>query len=116
MISKNNTQSQPPRGRVIKCQYPTPQHPGKSNAANQKQSSIRQQRRERPAYNSTFLHQLTHLYLVHTKIEIEKTLDFLKNTRLCTRKWHLERSQEAEQEVEEGQEEEEEEELEDEQA
>ena len=46
--------------------------------------------------------------LMHTKIGIEKTLDFLKNTRLCTRKWHLERSQEAEQEEEEEPEEEEE--------
>ena len=46
-------------------------------------------------------------FLMHTKIGIKKTLDFLKNARLCTRKWHLERSQEAEQEEEEGQEEEE---------
>ena len=47
--------------------------------------------------------------LMHTKIGIEKTLDFLKKTRLCTRKWHLERSQEAEQEEEEEELEEEEE-------
>ena len=31
---------------------------------------------------------------MHTKIGIEKTLGFLKETRLCTRKWHLERGQE----------------------
>ena len=31
--------------------------------------------------------------LMHTKIGIEKTLGFLKETRLCTRKWHLERGQ-----------------------
>jgi hypothetical protein len=35
---------------------------------------------------------------MHTKIGIEKTLNFLKNTGLCTRKWHLKRSQETEQE------------------
>jgi ribonuclease HI len=34
--------------------------------------------------------------LMHTKIGIEKTLGFLKETRLCTRKWHLERGQEDE--------------------
>jgi hypothetical protein len=39
--------------------------------------------------------------LMHTKIGIEKTLEFLKNTRLSTRKWHLERRQEIEQEEEE---------------
>jgi len=33
---------------------------------------------------------------MHTKIGIEKTLGFLKETRLCTRKWHLERGQENE--------------------
>ena len=33
---------------------------------------------------------------MHTKIGIEKTLGFLKETRLCTRKWHLERGQEDE--------------------
>jgi hypothetical protein len=32
--------------------------------------------------------------LLHTKIGIEKTLGFLKETRLCTRKWHFERGQE----------------------
>lgn len=32
--------------------------------------------------------------LMHTKTGIEKTLSFLKETRLCTRKWHLERRQE----------------------
>ena len=31
--------------------------------------------------------------LMHTKIGIEKTLGFLKETRLCTRKWYLERGQ-----------------------
>ena len=46
--------------------------------------------------------------LMHTKIGIEKTLEFLKNTRLCTRKWHLERSQEEEQEEDEEEEQEEE--------
>jgi hypothetical protein len=39
--------------------------------------------------------------LMHTKIGIEKTLDFLKKTRLCTRKWFLERRQEEEQEEQE---------------
>lgn len=34
--------------------------------------------------------------LMHTKIGIVKTLGFLKETRLCTRKWHLERGQEDE--------------------
>ena len=48
--------------------------------------------------------------LMHTKIGIEKTLNFLKNTRVCTRKWHLERSQEAEQQEEDEEEEDEEEE------
>ena len=48
--------------------------------------------------------------LMHTKIGIEKTLDFLKNTRLCTRKWQLERRQEEEQEQEQEEEEEEQEE------
>ena len=46
--------------------------------------------------------------LMHTKIGIEKTLDFLKNTRLYTRKWYLERSQETEQQEEEEEPEEEE--------
>jgi hypothetical protein len=32
--------------------------------------------------------------LMHTKIGIEKTLGFLKQTRLCSKKWHLEREQE----------------------
>ena len=41
--------------------------------------------------------------LMYTKIGIEKTLNFLKNTGLCTRKWHLERSVEPEQEEEEDQ-------------
>jgi hypothetical protein len=50
--------------------------------------------------------------LMHTKIGIEKTINFLKNTRLCSRRWHLERSQEVEQEEEEGEEEEDEEEVE----
>ncbi len=39
---------------------------------------------------------------MHTKIGIERTLDFLKDSRICTRKWHLERKQEeAEQEEQE---------------
>lgn len=38
--------------------------------------------------------------LMHTKIGIEKTLDFLKDTRICTRKWHLERRQEEQAEQE----------------
>ena len=29
--------------------------------------------------------------LMHTKTGIETTLDFLKETRIATRKWHLER-------------------------
>ena len=33
---------------------------------------------------------------MHTKISIKKILGFLKETRLCTRKWHLERGQEDE--------------------
>ena len=37
--------------------------------------------------------------LMHTKIGIGKTLSFLKETRLCTRKWHLEREQEEVKEV-----------------
>jgi len=32
--------------------------------------------------------------LLNTKIGIEKTLEFLRSTRICTRKWHLERRQE----------------------
>ena len=35
--------------------------------------------------------------LLHTKIGIEKTLAFLKETRIATRKWHLERKEAAEQ-------------------
>jgi hypothetical protein len=38
---------------------------------------------------------------MHTKIGIEKTLDFVKDTRICTRKWHLERRQEEQAEQEE---------------
>ena len=54
---------------------------------------------------------------MHTKIGIEKTLDFLQKTRICTRKWHLERlveeheeenEEEYEEEEAEGQEQEEE--------
>lgn len=37
--------------------------------------------------------RLSLLLLMHTKIGIEKTLEFLKTTRLCTRKWYLERRQ-----------------------
>ena len=39
--------------------------------------------------------------LLHTKIGIEKTLVFLKDTRIATRKWHLERLEEEEEEEEE---------------
>jgi hypothetical protein len=35
--------------------------------------------------------------LLHTKIRIEKTLTFLKTTRIVTRKWHLERKREEEE-------------------
>jgi hypothetical protein len=28
---------------------------------------------------------------MHTMVGVEKTLDFLQKTRICTRKWHLER-------------------------
>ena len=38
--------------------------------------------------------------LMHTKIGIEKTLDFLRDTRICTRRWHLERWQEEQAEQE----------------
>ena len=31
---------------------------------------------------------------LHTKTEIEKTLDFLKETSIVTRKWHLARQEE----------------------
>ena len=34
--------------------------------------------------------------LMHTRIGIGKTLGFLKETKICTRKWHLERGQEDE--------------------
>ena len=37
--------------------------------------------------------------LMYTKIGIGKTLSFLKETRLYTRKWHLERGQEEAEEV-----------------
>ncbi len=38
--------------------------------------------------------------LMHTKIGIERALDFLKDSRICTRKWHLERTQEDQAEQE----------------
>ncbi len=38
--------------------------------------------------------------LMHTKIGIEKTLDFLRDTRICTRRWHLEQWQEEQAEQE----------------
>ena len=41
---------------------------------------------------------------MHTKIGIGKTLGFLKETRLYTRKWHLERRQEEAEEAEEAEE------------
>ena len=37
--------------------------------------------------------------LLHTKTGIEKTLGFLKDTRIATRKWHLTRKQEEEAEL-----------------
>jgi hypothetical protein len=45
---------------------------------------------------------------MYTKIRIEKTLDFLQKTWLCTRKWHLERKQEEHEELQEEEEQEEE--------
>ena len=45
--------------------------------------------------------------LLHTKTGIEKTLIFLKETGIVTRKWHLERKQEEAAAEEEGEEEEE---------
>ena len=39
--------------------------------------------------------------LLHTKPGIEKTLDFLKETRIATQKWHLERRLDEEREEEE---------------
>ena len=39
--------------------------------------------------------------LLHTKIGIEKTLGFLTQTRIVTRKWHLERRERGEELVEE---------------
>ena len=38
--------------------------------------------------------KLSLMTLMHTKTGIETTLDFLKETRIATRKWHLERRQE----------------------
>ena len=35
--------------------------------------------------------------LLHTKLGIEKTLGFLKETRMATRRWHLERGEEEEE-------------------
>ena len=34
--------------------------------------------------------------LLHTKTGIEKTLDFLKETGIATRKWHLQRKEQEE--------------------
>ncbi len=45
--------------------------------------------------------RLSLMLLMHTKIGIEKTLDFLKESRICTRMWYLERRQEEQQEEEE---------------
>ncbi|PVH73107.1 hypothetical protein DL98DRAFT_431889, partial [Cadophora sp. DSE1049] len=42
--------------------------------------------------------RLSLLFLIYTKIRIEKTLDFLKKTRLCTKKWFLKKRQEKKQE------------------
>ena len=36
--------------------------------------------------------------LLHTKLGIEKTLGFLKETRIATRSWHLERRREEQEE------------------
>ena len=38
--------------------------------------------------------------LLHTKLGIKKTLEFLRETRIATRRWHLERGEEKEEEVE----------------
>ena len=37
--------------------------------------------------------KLSLMTLMYTKTGIETTLDFLKETRIATRKWHLERRQ-----------------------
>lgn len=58
--------------------------------------------------------RLSLILLMHTKTGIEKTLDFLKETKLCTRKWYLERREEDEQQDGQQEEEEFEEELEEE--
>ena len=47
---------------------------------------------------------LTLNILLHTKIGIEKILEFLLATRFATRKWHLERGGGEEEEEEEGEE------------
>jgi hypothetical protein len=39
--------------------------------------------------------------LLHTKLGIEKTLKFLRETRIGTRRWHVERQTEEEDEAEE---------------
>ena len=36
--------------------------------------------------------------LLHTKIGIEHTLEFLRETRICSRSWHLARGEEGEEE------------------
>ena len=45
--------------------------------------------------------KLTLGFLLHTKISIKHTLIFLKETNICTRKWHLKRSDRVEEENEE---------------
>jgi len=42
--------------------------------------------------------------LLHTKLGIEKTLEYIVATGVATRKWHQERSEESEEEEEEGEE------------
>ena len=49
----------------------------------------------------TSLRELTLGFLLHTKIGIKHILVFLKETNICTRKWHLERSNRVEEENEE---------------
>ncbi|KAJ8063437.1 hypothetical protein OCU04_008655 [Sclerotinia nivalis] len=38
-------------------------------------------------------------YLLHTKVGNTKTLEFIDSTKLATRSWHLNRTQEEEEEV-----------------
>ena len=36
--------------------------------------------------------------LLHTTVGIQYTLEYLKNTRICTRKWHIDRNERLEEE------------------